>query len=304
MSILSGAFCQTLEGAAVGYLLNELSVIPLVGKVNKWGWKVYTTRRAHIVDIHWWKNDNKLKNIGIVCGAVSGNLVVIDLDGQEAIDLFKPAFGDLMARTFTVRTGSGGLHVYLHCDTMPANRKVKIGSGHSGIEVRGEGQYVVAVPSIHPDTGKPYQIHIRKPVLRMDGLWEVNNWLNTLETPKKAVVAVREVEREPSIGEGSTVVMKDRLGRPVKNPRAYAVASLQSEIDRVGRATKGNQNDSLYAAAQRMGQLITMGLLVQSEVVDALRRGTWRWTDSDQTEQEMLNTIASGLKSKAAEDTR
>lgn len=304
MSILSGAFCGSLKGAAVGYLLENISVIPLHGKVNKWGWKVYTTRRAHITDIHWWEVDSKLKNLGIVCGAVSGNLVVIDLDGQEAIDLFKSAFGDLMAQTFTVRTGSGGLHVYLHCGTMPANRKVKLDGSHSGIEVRGEGQYVVAVPSIHPVTQKPYQIHVRKPVLRIDGLWEVNNWLNTLETPKKAVVAVQEVEREPSMVGGSTVVMKDRLGRPVKNPRAYAVASLHSEIDRVGAATKGNQNDSLYAAAQRMGQLMTMGLLVQSEVVDALRRGTWRWTDSDQTEQEILNTIASGLKSKAAEDTR
>lgn len=305
MSILGGAFNGMIKGAGCAYLLDSYSVIPLIGKKCPMSWKVYQSARAHIADLKWWEDKGWLKNIGIVCGRVSNNLTVIDLDGQAAVDLFKAYFGDLMAKTFVVRTGSGGMHIYLHTDTMPTNRKISLGNGHSGIEIRGEGQYVVAVPSIHPDTGKPYQIAVIRPALRIDGLWEVNKWLDTLETPKtREIRPIERRDKEPSIGGSKPVVFRDRLGKPVKNPRAYASASLQSEIDRVGSAAKGDQNNALYRAAQRMGQFVGMGLLTESEVISALDRATWRWVDSDQTTHEIHNTIHSGLGSKAAEDTR
>lgn len=248
-----------------------------------------------------------LKNVGIVCGGVSNNLVVIDLDGKFAIDLFKAAFGDLMAQTFTVKTGSGGLHVYLHCDTLPDNRKVNLGEGHSGIEIRGEGQYVVAVPSVHPDTGKKYEIQVMKPVLRVAGLWNVQKWLDGLETPEKAVSQQKPVvmKDRPSIECGSTPVLKDRSGHPVRNPKAYARIALSDECHfRVARAPHGNQNRALYQGAQRMGQFINMGLLTQAEVVRALSEAARQWSGSDQTERQILATIASGLDSNAGGDTR
>lgn len=296
MSILSGAFCKDIKAAAVGYLLNELSVIPLVGKVNKWGWKVYTGRRAHITDIHWWQVDGKLKNLGIVCGAVSGNLVVIDLDGQEAIDLFKSAFGDLMAKTFTVRTGSGGLHVYLQVDTMPPNRKVKIGTGHSGIEIRGEGQYVVAVPSIHPDTGKPYEIHVRKPVLRLDGLWEVNNWLNTLETPKKAVLTAKAHPAET--GRGVPLVFGQ-----VRYPQLWTNAAVAKECQIMARSSEGRRNDQLNTSAYNLGQIVGIGWLTMSNAEAALLDAA---KSAGLSESEALPTIQSGLTTGmgAARDTQ
>ena len=307
MTILGGAFNGMVKGSGVGYLLDGYSVIPLIGKVCPMSWKVYQTARAHITDLKWWEDKGWLKNIGIVCGHISNNLVVIDLDGKEAVDLFKPAFGDLMARTFTVKTGSG-LHVYLHTDTLPANRKISLGDGHSGIEIRGEGQYVVAVPSIHPTTQKPYEIYVRKPAARIDGLWDINSWLDTLETPKS-----RDLEPLPERDKDSrelvkddSVVFLDRYGKAVKNPKAYARIALTDECrSRVARASEGNRMLTLFAGAQRMSQFINMGLLNRSEVVHDLLNAARCWTGSDTpNEREILATIASGFNSIAGKDTR
>lgn len=305
MTILGAAQMPTVEAATPYYIIEGYSALPLVGKRCLTSWRIYQFKRAHITDVSWWKKNGWLKNVGIVCGAVSNNLVVIDLDGQAAVDLFLPAFGDLMAQTFTVRTGKG-LHVYLHTDTMPANRKITLGSDHSGIEIRGEGQYVVAPPSIHPDTQEPYQIYVRKPVKRVNGLWDVQKWMDGLETPEKRDYEpkVERHEDKPSIVGGSNVVLRDRSGRMVKNPKAYAQSSLVSESERVSRASRGSQNQSLYQAAQRMGQFITMGLLTRSGVEMGLAHAARRWIDSDQSEHEILATIASGLNSQAGGDTR
>jgi len=305
MNILCGSQWDNPKTAAVGYLLEGYSAIPLTGKLPSLGWKVFQQRCAPIVDIHWWEQSGKLNNVGIVCGAVSQNLVVIDLDGQAAVDLWKAQFAELTTQTFSVRTGSG-LHIYFHVDTLPNNRKVTLPGEHSEIAILSSGRYVVAVPSIHPTTQKRYSIYVRKPVLRIDGLWAIEDWLKTLETPQTAsfepLPAIEE--KRPSIGKNSTAVLYDRHGQPVRNPAAYARIALSDETSRIRRAMSGSRNDSLYAGAQRMGQFINKGLLTQAEVVQALLGAAHQWADHDQSERQLLATIASGLSSQAGKDTR
>lgn len=305
MTILGAAQMPTVEASTPYYIIEGYSALPLVGKRCLTAWRIYQFKRAHITDVSWWKKNGWLKNVGIVCGAVSSNLVVIDLDGQAAVDLFLPAFGDLMAQTFTVRTGKG-LHVYLHTDTMPANRKITLGSDHSGIEIRGEGQYVVAPPSIHPDTQEPYQIYVRKPVKRVNGLWDVQKWLDGLETPQKRDYEPKVERREdrPSMGFASNTPLYDRSGKLVKNPKAYARIALSDERSRVTSTRHGNQNKALYQAAQRMSQFVNMNLLTYGDVVRTLLEAARCWSDGDQNEEQILNTIASGFGSKAGGDTR
>jgi len=52
-----------------------------------------------------------------------------------------------------------------------------------------------------------------------------------------------------------------------------------------------------------MGQLVNMGLLNRSEVTRVLLDAARGWSGIER-EREILATIASGLNSKAAEDTR
>lgn len=90
-------------------------------------------------------------NIGIATGLVSG-VFVVDVDhgatknGYASLGTLEAANG-LLPKALTVRTGGGGLHIYLAMpDAEVRNSASKI-APH--IDVRGEGGYVVAPPSRH-----------------------------------------------------------------------------------------------------------------------------------------------------------
>lgn len=86
-------------------------------------------------------------NIGVATGEASGVIVVdVDPGGADTLDHLKARYGEL-SPTWMVETGSGGIHLYYE---MPAadvrNSASAIGPG---IDVRGNGGYVVAPPSQH-----------------------------------------------------------------------------------------------------------------------------------------------------------
>lgn len=90
----------------------------------------------------WWTRW-PTANVGIVTGARS-NLVVIDLDGPDADALFTKRFG---APPTTMALTSRGRHLYFRHPGRPiANSAGALGEG---IDVRGDGGYVVAPPSVH-----------------------------------------------------------------------------------------------------------------------------------------------------------
>lgn len=135
--------------------------------------------------IGWW-DTNPDANIGIACGARSG-IVVVDIDadhnGYESLDILRRVYGDL-PETPTVKTGSGGRHIYFkHPGVEIRNSAGKIGQG---IDIRGDGGYVVAPPSIHPN-GNVYE-WIVKP--SQTPLADMPAWLVGLLTKKE--VAERE----------------------------------------------------------------------------------------------------------------
>jgi putative DNA primase/helicase len=86
-------------------------------------------------------------NVGIQTGSVSGNLVVIDEDRLGALDELAARLSFTWADTFTVRTGKGGIHKYYEA---PAGITVKNSASklHPGVDVRGEGGYVVGPGSV------------------------------------------------------------------------------------------------------------------------------------------------------------
>ena len=78
----SGGAKESIAAAALAYAALGLSVIPLDGKRPALkSWTQYQQERADEQTIRSWT----FGNVGIVCGAVSGNLVVLDLDGQPGI---------------------------------------------------------------------------------------------------------------------------------------------------------------------------------------------------------------------------
>ncbi len=107
----------------------------------------------------WWSRW-PAANIGIPTGERSG-LLVLDIDehGFTSLDALEDEHGPL-PETLTVRTGGGGMHVYFK---YPPGSGIRNSAGKVGLglDVRGEGGYVVAPPS-RTDKG-PYAFLDRLP---------------------------------------------------------------------------------------------------------------------------------------------
>jgi hypothetical protein len=137
------------------YAARGWPVFPLIPRskkpIHKGGFKNATTDLAQ-VDAWWAETPDA--NIGIATGDVSG-LFVVDLDDKEGrsgsenwSQLADRNGGD--GAPIEHRTGSGGLHlVYKHT----ADLRNSVSKLAPGVDVRGEGGYIAAAPSIHPCGG-------------------------------------------------------------------------------------------------------------------------------------------------------
>lgn len=96
-------------------------------------------------------------NVGIATGAAS-KLFVLDIDprhgGEDALDTMLLKHGKL-PETVEVLTGGGGRHLYFR---HPGDGAVpcSVGKVGPGLDVRGDGGFVVAPPSLHA-SGKRYE---------------------------------------------------------------------------------------------------------------------------------------------------
>lgn len=105
----------------------------------------------------WWKRWPNA-NIGIACGQKSGGLLVVDLDekengvsGLDSLRDWERENGDL-PETIRSITGKGGAHLLYHIKRKENNRTNLL----EGVDIRSDGGYIVAPPSIHPN-GRKYE---------------------------------------------------------------------------------------------------------------------------------------------------
>lgn len=104
-------------------------------------WKRFQTEHATAEEIAQWATTDC--NVGIVTGAISG-IVVLDLDSADAIAEAE-ALGFI--GTDTVQT-SRGLHAYF---AHPGGEVRNLAKFRPGMDLRGDGGYVVGPGSVHPD---------------------------------------------------------------------------------------------------------------------------------------------------------
>lgn len=99
----------------------------------------------------WW-TEWPNANIAVACGQKSG-IYVIDIDVSEKANgwdsLRELSRGKYSFETIRQNTPSGGAHFFLRTDNPPANKN----SFLPGIDLRGDGYYVIIAPSIHPNGG-------------------------------------------------------------------------------------------------------------------------------------------------------
>jgi len=115
-----------------------------------------------------WFDNYPDANIGIACGKRSG-IVVLDVDaghgGYESLTKLIERHGAL-PETPVSKTGSGGEHIFFkHPGVEIRNSAGKLGAG---LDIRGDGGYVVAPPSIHPN-GNTYEWAVDTDLADMPG---------------------------------------------------------------------------------------------------------------------------------------
>lgn len=185
--------------AALAWHQNNCAVVPARTDGTKAPaafWKKYITAGPTLNEILGWFTSNQ-PGLGLVCGAVSGGLEMLELEGRAvaagAIEevttmLVEAGLGDLWLRLtvggYAEHTPSGGLHLlYRIADmTVPGNTKLAARPARPDeltdderavlaekpdkiftrdlAETRGEGGYVVVAPSngpTHP-SGKPWKL--------------------------------------------------------------------------------------------------------------------------------------------------
>lgn len=199
----------------------------------------------------WWARWPSA-NVAVRTGAESG-LVVLDVDpargGEASLAALVADHGAFFAGTRVVATGGGGLHLYFAHPggRVPNDAGRRLGPG---IDVRGDGGYVLAPPSLHL-SGARY-----RPAGSCRELAPMPGWLaeRLLARPE------RGPEARPRPDGPAAVAGAGRWG----------AAALAGELERLRRAAVGTRNDTLNRAAFRLGQIVAVGALDEAEVTDAL----------------------------------
>lgn len=133
---------------AARYLALGWSVIPVgPDKRPLIRWEPYQGRRPTPEELADWRRRFPRAGIAIVTGSVSG-LVVVDSDGPDGEAALA---GRELPPTPTVRTGKGWHRYFRHPGRLVPNGVRVL----PGVDVRGDGGYVVAPPSRHP-SGRRY----------------------------------------------------------------------------------------------------------------------------------------------------
>ncbi|MCX4587060.1 bifunctional DNA primase/polymerase [Streptomyces sp. NBC_01481] len=232
-------------------------------------------------------------NIGIATGP--SRLVVVDLDMPKTPDDTPPADwaahgvangADVLkvlcdqhgqpypSTTYTVRTWSGGTHLYF---AAPEGEELRNTTGDSStglgwkVDTRAVGGLVVAAGSSFG--GRPYTVVDEAPVQPLPG-WLLELLRPAPLPPQKPVMVT---------------LASDRCGKWLR-------AAINGELERVTRAQEGERNTALYIAAVALGQLVAGGALGEAEVTEWLTAAALQ---TGQSEREARRTIASGLRAGA-----
>lgn len=192
-----------LTTAAIGFAKRGYAVFPLMPRskapATRHGFRD-ASADAGIVS-GWWRSTADF-NIGLPTGPRNG-FWILDIDGdngEASLRRLEFEHGQLPA-TFETLTGGGGRHVWFRWPRIadgPRNSASADCLG-DGLDVRGDGGYIAAPPSIHKN-GRPYEWSVDS----ADQIAPAPSWLLTLacEATKKRANGRWQAASQAPITEG------------------------------------------------------------------------------------------------------
>lgn len=212
-------------------------------------------REVQYEDLSTWKG-----NVGYVCG--HDDVIVLDIDDkQKCAELHIDPYYE----TYTVKTGSGGLHFYYKVPDCPIMRVFDPRDNSHIADVQALGTYVVSPPSIHPN-GKPYTVLNDMPVLELT--------LKELQGLFKEATTSRIVEKAPYVPKDPTRESAFTIGQ-VWNLSGFKTVGSQicGPHPNHGSKTGHNlvidvSNDTWYCFRHRVGGGAKEALAVEAGILD------------------------------------
>jgi hypothetical protein len=137
------------------------------------GFKNATANNEQVANL--WRRKPEA-SIGIPTGSPSG-FIVLDVDtdkgGDASLTVLDERIGGLPP-TMTARSGSGGIHLYYK---VPEGVEIRNSAGRLGVglDIRGEGGYIIAAPSPHPSGGTYQWTSFEEPAPFPQALIEILN---------------------------------------------------------------------------------------------------------------------------------
>jgi len=262
-----------------------LCVIPLWPRSKRPAlptWRPYQTRRPEPAELRSWFA-RPGRNLAVVCGQVSApaglSLAVLDFD-RPGFDAWAAEHPDIAENTWISATGrEGGRHVWLLAPGQVRSTAFDYG------EIKAEGGYIVAPPSIHPN-GLPYRW------LRRQGQILIVEDLRTLG------LGVEQPKRQPAIPHAAAAAPGEDKS-PLDNG-ATPERLLGMALQRVGPGKRNIVGFWLAAQLRDNGYArawATSIMLSYQSAVAALG-------DHPYTEAEALRTLASAYSTPPREPWR
>lgn len=208
-------------------------------------------------------------NVGIATGAVSGNIGVIDIDiaadgsydGNDTLNDWQTEHGKL-PETASVVTGRGGTHLYYR---FPNGTPRLYKNNDLHVDFRGEGGYVMAPGSIHPNGNEVF--------------WDVDPYEWPIADADENVIAFVEAHR-PDSGIGASDSAKK--GKPLVLPEKLKEGARDETLFRYAASerARGVPEDVALVAARAYNQNHCSEPLDDRTVVQKVRSAYSRYQPS------------------------
>jgi len=248
------------HAAAVAFLDHDISTVPPAEDGTKMpitAWKMFQRQRPERGRIDGWY-ERGCSGVGVICGAVSGNLEMFEADDADTFAAFvamaqETGLGELITRIregYEETTPSGGVHLFYRCDEIAGNARLaarpklphEMEHEHDRVrvllETRGQGGFVITAPSngrVHPSGGRyvlrsggPATIARITPEERRD-LFDLARWFDQM--PKEPSREPRPTSAATGTRPGDDFNARADWGDDVLTPHGWRYLFTRADVD-------------------------------------------------------------------------